>query len=126
MERTPPTSQRESRSGSPRPLATHESSIGADHGEFARVILKTIVTEDLDASAAFYGDLMGGYREIDRGSVESPPAVSGAGRAGRRFVLLQFGDEDRAFLRLLEAPNGATPNRPRGIARGWDSGFMGQ
>lgn len=82
----------------------------------ARMSMVTIVTPDLAASLHFYHDLLG-YDLVRQGRLGSRlPTVAGVGSAGRMYALLRAqGVSSREFgaLRLLEAPPGALPNRPR-------------
>jgi catechol 2,3-dioxygenase-like lactoylglutathione lyase family enzyme len=88
----------------------------------------TVVTPELETSTRFYGDILG-YGVIGSGVLGAPlPTVAGAGEPGRRYALLRTEDDARAerdFLRLLEAPRGATANRPRDRARNVDGGLVG-
>src|SRR2546421_120052 len=92
----------------------------------ARAYVFTVVTPDLDASIAYYRDLMG-YAVLRRGKLEGRlPKVPGAGHAGRGYALIRTAPErvaDNGFIRLLEAPRGAMANRPRPECTILDPGF---
>lgn len=81
-----------------------------------RLALVTVVTPDMDASLHFYRDLLG-YELAKVGVLGTPmPTVAGVGVAGRKYALLHAQGTslyDYGALRLLEAPLGAAPNRPR-------------
>jgi catechol 2,3-dioxygenase-like lactoylglutathione lyase family enzyme len=81
--------------------------------------LNTIVTADIEGSVRFYCELLG-YEVVRRGTLGSQrPSVAGAGRAGRPYVLIRTnptGNASIGMIRLLAAPEGAAPNRPRPAA----------
>jgi catechol 2,3-dioxygenase-like lactoylglutathione lyase family enzyme len=80
-----------------------------------RAYIYTIVTPDIDASIHYYCELMG-YDLIGRDHLEGPlPALEGVGKPGRAYAFIRTmapGIES-GMLRLLEAPPGAKPARPR-------------
>ena len=82
----------------------------------ARLAVFTVVTPDLAASLHFYRDLLG-YQLAKEGELQGRmPTVAGVGQAGRRYALLHAQDTslyEYGAVRLLEAPSGAEPNRPR-------------
>jgi catechol 2,3-dioxygenase-like lactoylglutathione lyase family enzyme len=82
----------------------------------ARLAVVTVVTPDMDASLHFYRDLLG-YELARRGTLKGRlPTVPGVGEAGRQYAILHAqgaSPRDYGALRLLEAPAGAAPNRPR-------------
>jgi catechol 2,3-dioxygenase-like lactoylglutathione lyase family enzyme len=76
----------------------------------------TIVTKDIETSVGFYRDILG-YRVIGQGALDGNlPAAPGIGEPGRRYALLRARETiptERGVIRLLDAPKGAKPNRPR-------------
>ncbi len=91
-----------------------------------RLALVTVVTPDLDASLHFYRDLLG-YELAKTGILGTRlPTVEGVGAAGRKYALLHAqgaSPYDYGALRLLEAPDGAAPNRPRPQSQLFDPGL---
>ncbi len=81
--------------------------------------LNTVVTADVEASVRFYRDLLG-YEVVRRGTLGTRrPTIAGAGDAGRPYVLIRTNPTGNAaigMVRLLAAPAGAVPNRPRPAA----------
>ncbi len=89
----------------------------------ARANIYTVVTPDMAASIHFYRDVMG-YELIDSGALAGPlPTVPGVGFVGRKYALIRPFEAENGVVRLLEAPAGAAPNRPRPGALPWDPGF---
>lgn len=91
----------------------------------ARITAFTVVCPDLDAGIKFYKDVIG-LDVIEQGSVAAGLSTApGAGRAARRYAVLRTGSAQirGAAVRLLEAPAGAAPNRPRPTSRIFDPGL---
>ncbi len=85
----------------------------------------TIVTPDLDASIHFYRDIMG-YDLIGRGKLGAHlPNLPGIGNAGRAYAFIRTMDTgvEGGVLRLMEAPKGAKPARPRPETTIMDPGY---
>jgi len=78
--------------------------------------IHTLVAPDLEAAIRFYVGLLG-YEVVRRGVLGSRrPDIDGVGPAGRPYALIRTNSparEDVGLLRLLAAPPGAKPNRPR-------------
>jgi hypothetical protein len=91
----------------------------------AKIVAFTTVAPDVDVSIRFYRDVMG-FTLIDEGRLAAPVSTApGAGKAGRRYAHLAVPNGNRgATVRILEAPSGAKPIRPRGQAQTWDPGLM--
>lgn len=72
------------------------------------------VTPNVDASIGFYRDVMG-FAILEEGRLASGASTApGASRLGQRYAILASPGFTRgAQVRLLEAPRGARPNRPR-------------
>lgn len=88
----------------------------------------TIVSPDLAASKTFYTDVMG-FEVLEEGAVSAVSTAPGAGQAGRKYLLIGQPRAIRgATIRVLEAPPGAAPIRPRGTggnkAETWDPGLL--
>jgi catechol 2,3-dioxygenase-like lactoylglutathione lyase family enzyme len=92
----------------------------------ARAAVFTVVTPDMDASIRFYRDLLG-YDLAKTGRLRGRmPTVAGVGEAGRKYALLHakgVSPYEYGALRLLEAPAGAVPNRPRPESQLTDPGL---
>jgi catechol 2,3-dioxygenase-like lactoylglutathione lyase family enzyme len=86
----------------------------------------TIVTPDMGASIHFYRDVMG-FELVKQGKLEGRlPTVAGVGGAGRKYALVRARENiqsETGMIRLLEAPSGATANRPRPGSNIWNPGF---
>jgi catechol 2,3-dioxygenase-like lactoylglutathione lyase family enzyme len=82
----------------------------------ARAAVFTVVTPDMGASLHFYRDLLG-YDLARTGKLGGKmPSIAGVGQAGRNYALLHAhgaSPYEYGAVRLLEAPAGAPPNRPR-------------
>ena len=91
----------------------------------AKIITQTVVSTDLAASKKFYTDVMG-FKIAEEGAVPNPGSTApGAGKAGRRYVLIhQPGSQRSATIRVLEAPPGTPAIRPRPEAKTWDPGLL--
>jgi catechol 2,3-dioxygenase-like lactoylglutathione lyase family enzyme len=91
----------------------------------ARIVVFTVVAPDLAASTKFYRDVMG-FAVGAEGVLAAPLSTApGAGKAGRRYLIFHVpGSKRGAQIRVLEAPPGATANRPRPEARTWDPGLL--
>ena len=92
-----------------------------------RVLGSTIVTPDMAASLHFYRDLMG-FAVIGQGRLggrsSTAPGVGGDGRA-YTLIAATNAEVNGGVIRLLEAPAGAKPNRPRPGSTIMDTGFIG-
>jgi predicted enzyme related to lactoylglutathione lyase len=93
-----------------------------------KVVAMTTVSPDVQASVAFYNKVMG-FDVLEEGQLDGANTAPGAGKAGRRYVLIGIPNARRgATIRVLEAPPGATPIRPRGDgpdkAEAWDPGLL--
>jgi catechol 2,3-dioxygenase-like lactoylglutathione lyase family enzyme len=88
-----------------------------------RAYIYTIVTPSLTASLDYYCRLMG-YDLVGEGVLKDPPALSGLA-AGRRyaFVRTMAPGLESGMLRIVEAPPGAHPARPRPQTSIMDPGF---
>ena len=91
----------------------------------ARIVVFTTVSPDVDASIRFYRDVIG-MNLAEEGVL--PPDLTtapGIGKAKRRFAILQMTGSDRsAQVRVLDAPSGALPNRPRPDSGPMDPGLL--
>lgn len=89
----------------------------------AKITVFTTVSPDVDASIRFYRDVIGMTLAEDGtlpGDISNAPGV---GKAGRRHAVLT-GPGTSAAVRVLEAPAGARPNRPRPGSSPRDPGLM--
>lgn len=89
----------------------------------AKITVFTTVSPDVDASIRFYRDVIGMTLAEDGtlpGDVSSAPGI---GKAGRRHAVLT-GPGRSAMVRVLQAPPGAQPNRPRPGSSPRDPGLM--
>ena len=92
----------------------------------AKIEAFTTVSPDVDASIAFYRDVIG-MRLADEGTLPADITTApGAGKAGRRYAMLDMPDSvwGRATVRVLEAPRGAGANRPRPDSGPMDPGLL--
>ena len=95
-----------------------------------KVIVFTTVSPDVDASIRFYTQVMGFELLQDTRLTERVSTAPGAGGAGRRCALIASPKSaNGATIRILEAPPGARPIRPRagdGVtpANAWDPGLL--
>jgi catechol 2,3-dioxygenase-like lactoylglutathione lyase family enzyme len=91
----------------------------------AKIVAFTTVSPDVDASIRFYRDVMG-FQLLDEGKLQAPVTTApGAGKPGRRYAHLGVPTGTRgATVRVLEAPPGAKPIRPRPGANTWDPGLL--
>ena len=100
----------------------------------AQSYIFTVVTKDIGISTQFYCDVLG-YAVIGEGALGgNMPTMAGVGEPGRRYALLRAREKiptERGVIRLLEAPEGAKPNRARPgrgdgpAALGSDGGLAG-
>lgn len=78
--------------------------------------IHTIVTPDFDRSVRVYTDVFD-YSLERRGRLNARiPTIRGAGERGREYALIRSNPEssgNEGLIRLLAAPPGAPPNRPR-------------
>ena len=82
----------------------------------AKLITFTTVSLDVDASIAFYRDVIGMTVQSDVILKNTAAIVQGVGLTGRRHVLLSMPNSgwiNSQVVRILEAPPGAEPIRPR-------------
>jgi catechol 2,3-dioxygenase-like lactoylglutathione lyase family enzyme len=91
----------------------------------AKIAALTVVSPDLAASTAFYRDVMG-YTLADEGALSAGLSTApGVGKAGRRYLLFNVPKGSvEASIRVLEAPAGAGPIRPRPGSMAWDPGLL--
>jgi len=81
----------------------------------AKVVTFTIVSSDVDASVVFYRDVIGMTVQSDT-VLKNTTTLQGMGLAGHRHVLLSMPNSgwiNSQVVRILEAPPGAGPIRPR-------------
>jgi catechol 2,3-dioxygenase-like lactoylglutathione lyase family enzyme len=94
----------------------------------ARITAFTTVSPDVDASMAFYRDVIGMTVISDQklpAGLTSAPGIGKDGGQGRRHVLLTMPESVRsAAVRILEAPSGAEPIRPRPDSGPNDPGLL--
>ena len=89
----------------------------------ARITAFTTVSPDVDASIRFYRDVIG-LTLADDGVLPNDLAnAPGLGKRARRHAVLT-GPGRSAAVRVLEAPSGARPNRPRPGSSPRDPGLM--
>ena len=83
------------------------------------------VSPDVDASIAFYRDVIG-MTLADEGTLAGDISTApGIGKSGRRYAILDMGPSGRsAAVRILEAPKNAAPNRPRPTSGPNDPGLL--
>lgn len=90
-----------------------------------KIVAFTTVSPDVEASIRFYRDVIGMTVADDGplpGDISSGPGV---GKKGRRCVHLTMPANPRsAAVRVLEAPPGAAPNRPRPNSGPMDPGLL--
>ncbi len=91
----------------------------------AKIVVFTTVSPDVDASIRFYRDVIG----MDLAEEGVFPAdlttAPGIGKARRRYAILNMPGSDRsAQVRVLDAPSGALPNRPRPDSGPMDPGLL--
>jgi len=91
----------------------------------AKITVFTVASTDLDASIRFYRDVMG-FSILEDGSLPAGRSTApGASRLGSRYVLFHVPNSKRgASIRIVQAPAGAPPIRPRPQARTWDPGLL--
>ena len=91
----------------------------------AKIVAFTTVSPDIDASIRFYREAMG-FELFDEGKLQEPVSTApGAGKPGRRYAHMGLRNGTRgAPVRILEAPPGAKPIRPRPDAKTWDPGLL--
>jgi len=91
----------------------------------AKIITFTTVSPDVDASIRFYRDIIGMTLHSD---IELPAGLTdapGIGKAGRRHALLTMPESSFGqAVRILEAPPGAKPIRPRPDSGPNDPGLL--
>jgi len=91
----------------------------------ARIVVFTTVSHDVEASISFYRDVIGMTLVDDRTLPGKLTSAPGIGKAGRRQILLQMPESSRsASVRILEAPSGAQPIRPRPDSGPNDPGLL--
>lgn len=89
----------------------------------AKITVFTTVSPDVDASIRFYRDVIG-MTLVEDGTLSADvSSAPGLGKAGRRHAVLT-GPGRSAMVRVLEAPAGARPNRPRPGSGPGDPGLM--
>ena len=91
----------------------------------AKIVVFTTVSPDVDASIRFYRDVIGmslaEEGELRAGMTNAP----GVGKPPRRYAIMHMPDSDRsAQVRVLQAPRGASPNRPRPDSGPMDPGLL--
>ncbi|MFO1426367.1 MAG: VOC family protein [Steroidobacteraceae bacterium] len=89
----------------------------------AKITVFTTVSPDVDASIRFYRDVIGMTLAEDGTLPADISSAPGIGRAGRRHAVLR-GPGRSAMVRVLAAPPGAAPNRPRPGSSPRDPGLM--
>ena len=92
-----------------------------------KLITFTTVSLDVDSSIAFYRDVIGMTVQSDVILKNNAPMVQGVGLPGRRHVLLSMPESgwiDSQVVRILEAPPGAKPIRPRPESGPNDPGLL--
>lgn len=83
----------------------------------------TVVTPDLERSISYYTEALG-YALLGRGALgNSAPMRDHMPLAGRAYAFVRAVDAEQGTVRLLQAPPGAVPNRPRPDTQAWDSGL---
>jgi hypothetical protein len=91
----------------------------------AKIVTHTVVSPDMEASVRFYRDVMGYSIGAEGRTAEGQTSAPGAGRGSRRYVIFHVPNAKRgATIRVVEAPAGAAPNRPRPEAKTWDPGLL--
>ena len=91
----------------------------------AKVVAFTTVSSDVDASVQFYRDVIGMTVVSDAPLPDGITTAPGIGRSGRRHALLNMPEERFGqTVRILEAPPGAKPIRPRPDSGPNDPGLM--
>ena len=89
----------------------------------AKITTFTVVSPDLAASIHFYRDVIG-FDLLDEGRLAGASTVPGAGEEGRPYATLGVrASSHGGAVRVLQAPAGARPNRPRPGARAFDPGL---
>ena len=89
----------------------------------AKITAFTTVSPDVDASIRFYRDVIGMTLADDGTLAGDVSGAPGLGRPGRRHAVLT-GPGRSAMVRVLQAPPGARPNRPRPGSGPRDPGLM--
>ena len=92
-----------------------------------KLITFTTVSSDVDASISFYRDVIGMTVQSDTTLGNSPAIIQDVALSGRRHVLLSMpesGWNDSQVVRILEAPPGAGPIRPRPESGPNDPGLL--
>ena len=91
----------------------------------AKIVVFTTVSPDVDASIRFYRDVIG-MSLAEEGELRGDETTApGIGRAPRRYAILHMPGSDRsAQVRVLQAPRGAAPNRPRPDSGPMDPGLL--
>lgn len=93
-----------------------------------KVVALTTVSPSVEASIEFYTKVMG-FDVLEQGTLDGQSNAPGIGKGGRRYALIGVPNARRgAIIRVLEAPPGAEPIRPRGDgpnkAEAWDPGLL--
>jgi len=93
--------------------------------QHAKITVFTVVSADVDASIRFYTQVMG-FTVLEDGELPGPRSTAPGARAmGRRYALIHVPQAKRgASIRILQAPRGAEPIRPRPQAKTWDPGLL--
>lgn len=121
--------------GQTRPLPAPEAAVEVQGEVFtpkseanplgAKIITYTTVSPDVEASIKFYRDVIGMTVHSDAALPAGLSNAPGIGDAGRRHVLLTMPDSPYGqAVRILEAPLGAEPIRPRPGSGPNDPGLM--
>ncbi len=91
----------------------------------AKIVVFNTVSSDVDASIKFYRDVIG-MTLSDEGTLPADiSSAPGVGKRGRRYAMLTMPESERsAAVRVLQAPAGAAPNRPRPDSGPADPGLL--
>ena len=91
----------------------------------AKIVVFTTVSPDVDASIRFYTEVIG-MSLADEGELRADETTApGIGKNRRRYAILHMPGSDRsAQVRVLQAPRGAAPNRPRPDSGPMDPGLL--
>ncbi len=91
----------------------------------AKIVTFTTVSPDVEASIKFYRDVIGMTVHSDAALPSELTDAPGIGKAGRRHVLMTMPDSlFGQTVRILEAPPGAGPIRPRPNSGPNDPGLL--